>query len=143
MESLAFQCTTDAEKAAVLHTLRTFSRHKYESFASCFSRFESLHILFLQLDQPSEADHIRLVSYNTLRTVTPYIISNKCAHAYGRHVNEQIKLGIDITKENIIKIITNLEQSVDLRLTITKTLPASLIDTTLNLPPGEPEVHLA
>ena len=36
-----------------------------------------------------------------------------------------------------------MEQYVDLRLTVTKTLPASLIDTTLNLPPGEPEVHLA
>ena len=74
--------------------------------------------------------------------MTPYIISNKCALAYGRLANEQIKLGVDITKENIIKIITNLEQYVDLRLTITKTLPSSLIDTKLNLPPGEAEVHL-
>ena len=68
MESLAFQCTTDHEKATVLHKLRTFSRKKGESFASCYSRFESLYVFFLQLDQPAEADHIRLVSYNTLRT---------------------------------------------------------------------------
>ena len=70
MESLAFQCTTDHEKATVLQKLRSFSRKKGESFASCYSRFESLYVFYLQLDQPEEADHIRLVSHNTLRTVT-------------------------------------------------------------------------
>ena len=86
IESLAFQCMTDAERSTVLFKLRTFSRCKSESFASCFSRFESLHVFFLQLDQPSEADHIRLVSYNTLRAVTPYFISTKCAQAYGKYI---------------------------------------------------------
>ena len=78
----------------------------------------------------------------SLRTVTPYFISNKCAQAYGKYVIEQDKIGEVITKENIIKTITTLEQYVDLRVTVTKTLPASLIDTTLNLPPGETEIHL-
>ena len=142
IESLAFHCTTDHEKHTVLQLLRTFARLKTESFASCFTRFESLHIFFLQLDQPSTADQIRLVSYKTVSTVTPYFISNKCAQAYGKYVVEQVKMGEVITKENIIKTITTLEQYVDLRLTVTKTLPASLIDTTLNLPPGETEIHL-
>ena len=81
IESLAFQCTTDAERATVQHKLRTFTRVRTESFATCYSRFESLHVFYLQLDQPSEADQIRLVSYNTLRAVTPYFISTKCAQA--------------------------------------------------------------
>ena len=42
----------------------------------------------------------------------------------------------------MIKIISNLEQYPELRLAVSKTLPSSLIDTTLNLPPGQPEIHL-
>ena len=68
--------------------------------------------------------------------------TNKCAHAYGKHLNDQLKLGGEITKENMIKIISNLEQYSELRLTVSKTLPSSLIDTTLNLPPGQPEIYL-
>ena len=70
------------------------------------------------------------------------MISNKCAHAYGKHLNDQLKLGGEITKENMIKIISNLEQYSELRLTVSKTLPSSLTDTTLNLPPGQPEIYL-
>ena len=70
------------------------------------------------------------------------MISNKCAHAYGKHLNDQLKLGGEITKENMIKIISNLEQYPELRLTVSKTLPSSLIDTTLNLPPGQLEIYL-
>ena len=38
--------------------------------------------------------------------------------------------------------LTTLEQYVELRLDTAKTLPASLIETTLNLPPGSQEVYL-
>ena len=44
IESLAFQCTTDAERSTVFFKLRKFSQCKSESFASCFSRFENLHV---------------------------------------------------------------------------------------------------
>ena len=91
----------------------------------------------MQADQPSENDHMRLVSYNTIKQVTPYFISTHCGNAFGKYVVEQVKLDGEITKEIIIKTITSLEQYPDLKLTVTKTLPATLIDTTLNLPPGE------
>ena len=67
-------------------------------------------MFFLQLDQPSEADHIRLVSYKTLRDVTPYFISNKCAQVYGKYILNQVKMGSNISKEDIIKTVTTLEQ---------------------------------
>ena len=99
-------------------------------------------MFFLQMDQPSEADHIRLVSYNTLRAVTPYFISTKCTQAYGKYILTQVKMGSNISKEDIIKTVTTLEQYVELRLDTAKSLPFSLIDTTLNLPPGSQEVYL-
>ena len=57
--------------------------------------------------------------------------------AWGKFVRDQVKLGEDITKENIIKTITRFEQFVPLKIAVSKTLPSSVIDTTLNLPPGE------
>ena len=58
IETLAFHCTTDMERSTVLQKLRAFQRSKSETFASCITRFESLHVFHLQLDQPSEADQI-------------------------------------------------------------------------------------
>ena len=80
--------------------------------------------------------------YDTLRAVPPYLISAKCASAWGRFVQDQVKLGEVITKENIIKTITRLEQFSELRIAVSKTLPSSVIDTTLNLPPGDEVVTI-
>ena len=87
IETLAFHCTTDLERATVLQKLKEFHRLKTESFASSITRFESLHIFYLQLDQPGEADQIRLLSYQTLSQVTPYFISSK-----RKSVTESLKL---------------------------------------------------
>ena len=142
IETLAFHCTTDSEKSTVLQKLRAFQRSKQETFASSITRFESLHIFFLQLDQPSEADQIRLLSYQTIKQVTPYLISPKCGSAFGKWATECVKLGGEITKETIIRTVTSLETHPDLRLTGSRQLPGFLITTTLNLPPGETDVTL-
>ena len=142
IETLSFHCTTTNEKAVVLHRLRSFQRAKHETFAASISRFDGLHVFFLQLDQPSEADQIRHLSYQTLRQVTPYLISPKCGSAFGQWVVESVKLQTEITKESIIRIVTSLESHDDLRLTSSRQLPGFLITTTLNLPPGESEITL-
>ena len=51
-------------------------------------------------------------------------------------------MGNIIPKEDIIKTVTTLETYVELRLDTAKSLPSSLIDTILNLPPGSQEVYL-
>ena len=89
-----------------------------ESFAQCFVRSESLHIFYLQIDHSADADSIRLISFDTLRAVVPYLISEKCAAAWGRFVTDQVKLGEEITKENIIKTISRLEQFPPLRIAV-------------------------
>ena len=67
IESIAFQCTTDVERATILHKLQKFSRIKTEGFAACFVRFESLHLFFRQIDHPAVADQISFVLYDTLK----------------------------------------------------------------------------
>ena len=47
-----------------------------------------------------------------------------------------LEVGLGCHK-NIIKTITRLEQYSDLHLAVSKTLPSSVIDTTLNLPTGD------
>ena len=78
IESLVFQCTTDLKKVTVLCKLRNFSRSKSESFAQCFLRFEALHQFYIQIDKPEDADTIRLISFDTLRAIVPYLISSRC-----------------------------------------------------------------
>ena len=90
IESLAFQCTTDLERATVLYKLSNFSRSKVESFAQCFVRFEALHIFYLQIGDPADADSIKLISFYTLRAAVPYLISAKCSAAWGRFVQDQV-----------------------------------------------------
>ena len=85
---------------------------------------------------------IRHLSYQTLRQVTPYLISPKCGSAFGQWVIESLKLQTEISKESIIRIVTSLESHVDLRLKSSRQLPGFLITTTLNLPPGETEITL-
>ena len=94
------------------------------------------------MDQPSEADQIRLLSYQTIKQVTPYLISAKCGSAFGKWVTESLKLGGELSKESIIRTVTSLETHPDLKLTSSRQLPGFLITTTLNLPPGETEVTL-
>jgi hypothetical protein len=142
IETLAFHCTTTHEKAAILHRLRTFQRNQYETFAACISRFDGLHVFYLQLDQPSEADQVRLLSYQTVRQVTPYLISAKCSAAFGQWIVESVKLQTEITKESIIRIITSLESHSDLRSTTSRQLPGFMITATLNLPPGETDLTI-
>ena len=54
IEALAFHCTIDA---------------------GCITRFDSLFVFYLQLEQPSEAEVIRMMSYNTIRQLSPYLLS--------------------------------------------------------------------
>ena len=77
-----------------------------------------------------------------MRQVTPYLISAKCAAAFGQWIVESVKFQTEITKESIIRIITSLESHVDLRLTTSRQLPGFLITSTLNLPPGETDMTL-
>ena len=142
IETLAFHCTTTHEKATILQRLKTFQRAQYETFAACISRFDGMHVFYLQLDQPSEAEQVRLLSYQTVRQVTPYLISAKCASAFGQWIVESVKLHTEITKESIIRIVTSLESHVELRITTSRQLPGFMITSTLNLPPGETDVTL-
>ena len=142
IETLAYHCTTTYEKATILQRLRTFQRMQNESFAACISRFDGMHVFYLQLDQPSEAEQVRLLSYQTVRQVTPYLISAKCSQAFGQWIVESVKLQTEITKESIIRIITSLESHSDLRVTTSRQLPGFLITATLNLPPGETDLTI-
>ena len=102
-----------------------------------------MFVFYLQLEQPSEAEVIRMMSYNTIRSLSPYLLSPKCAHAFGTWVRENQMLGIVITKEEIIHYITDLEVHLEFKNTQPRQIPGHLISTTLNLPPGEAEIMLS
>ena len=87
---------------------------------------------------------IRMMLYNTIRSLSPYLLSPKCAHAFGTWVRENQMLGIAITKEAIIHYITDLEVHLEFKNTQPRQILGHLISTTtLNLPPGEAEITLS
>ena len=142
IEALAYHCTTDNEKAVVLEQIRRFRRKEDESFAACITRFDSLYVFYLQLEQPSERDVIKLMSYETIRTLTPYLISPKCAHIFGGWSKDTQLLGGTITLEKLIQYVTDLEIHEQYKNTQPRSLPSQLISTTLNLPPGTADITL-
>ncbi len=143
IESLAFHCTIDNERTIVLEKLRRFRRKENESFAACIIRFDTLFVFYLQLEQPSEAEVIRMLSHNTICQLSAYLLSPKCAHAFGAWVRENQMVGIVITKEDIIRFISELETHVEFKNTQPRQIPGHLISTTLNLPPAEAEITLS
>ena len=139
MEILAHHCSTESEQQTILQKLRHFKRDPLESFASAVFRFESFYIFYLQLDSPQTADSIRLLSYQVLRQITQYLISPKAGVAFGKWASDTAKIGGKIDKEIIIRTVTQLESYADLKLHSPRTLPGTLITTTLGLPAGPDE----
>ena len=134
MEILSHHCSTEPEKQAVLLQLKHFKREPIENFAAAVTRFESLYVFWLQLDTPHSVDDIKLMSYEVLRQVTQYLLSPKCAQAFGRWTSDTMKLGGPIDKDIIIRTVSQLESYAELKLHSPRTLPGSLITTTLGLP---------
>ena len=142
MEILSHHCSTEPEKQAVLLKLKHFKREPIESFAAAVIRFESLYVFWLQLDTPHSVDNIRLMSYEVLRQITQYLLSPKCAQAFGKWTSDTIKLGGPIDKDIIIRTVSQLESYAELKLHSPRTLPGSLITTTLGLPVGTIEQNV-
>ena len=142
MEILSHHCSTEPEKQTILLKLKHFKREPIESFASAVIRFESLYVFWLQLDTPHSADSIRLMSYEVLRQITQYLLSPKASQAFAKWSSDTMKLGGVIDKDIIIRTVSQLESYADLKLHSPRTLPGSLITTTLGLPVGSAEQNV-
>ena len=134
MEILSHHCSTESEKATITLQLKHFKRDSIESFASAVFRFESLYVFWLQLDSPHTADSIKLLSYDVLRQITQYLLSPKAGQAFGKWASDTLKNGGTIDKEAIIRTVAQLESYAELKLHSPRTIPGSLITTTLGLP---------
>ena len=83
MQQLTYHCTTHDERVHVQKLLATFSRKMEEPFGAALTRFDSCYHFYLQLDCPIKAEQINDISLATLRSITPYLLSSKCAALYG------------------------------------------------------------
>ena len=97
----------------------------------------------MQLDYPATADNIRMLSYQVLRQIAQYLLSPKCSNAFGQWASDMAKSGGTVDKETIIRTITHLESYPELKLHTARSLPGSLITTTLNLPVGQAEQNIS
>ena len=140
IEALSYQCSKIKDPERVLKHLRNFHREKSESFAEAVNRFNSLLCFYQYLEKPIEAKAVRNLAFQTIRTITPYLIGTKCNQAFSSWVKEAQKINAPINTQEIIRIVTHLEQFTDLQLQSTRTLPNFLVTTSLSLPPDESSV---
>ena len=113
-----------------------------EPFGAALTRFDSCYHFYLQLDCTIKAEQINDISLATLRSITPYLLSPKCAALYGDWLQACTKMGTTVTKDSIIKVVYKLETNPELQLTALKNLPP-FFATTLNLPHYMDEVNTA
>ena len=104
-----------------------------EPFGAALTQFDSCYHFYLQFDCPIKAEEITSISLATLRSITPYLLSPKCANLYGDWLQDCTKMSTPVTKDSIIKTVSKLETNPELLLTAPKSLPPFLA-TTLNLP---------
>ena len=97
IQQLTYHCTTFDERIRV---------QKQEA---TFTKFDTLYTFYLQLDCSIKAEDILTISLNTLRSITPYLLSPNCAKLFGDWQQDCVKMGAPITKETIIKTVSKLE----------------------------------
>ena len=86
-------CQSNEEIAKVWSELEKFSRKPGTAFSEAISQFDSLNTHQAQLLKPVLQDELARLSLTTLRQVTPYLMSPRCAKAYTTYCNEQNMLG--------------------------------------------------
>lgn len=77
---------------------------------------------------------IKLLSYDVLLQITQYLLSPKAGQAFGKWASDTLKTGGVIDKDTIIRTVGQLEGYAELKLHSPRTIPGSLITTTLGLP---------
>ena len=102
-----------------------------EPFGAALTRFDSCYHFYLQLDFSIKAEEITSISLTKLLSITPYLLSPKCANLYGDWLQDCTKMGTTVTKDSIIKVVSKLEANPELQLTAPTNLPPFLA-TTLN-----------
>ena len=137
IESLSYQCSTLNEKERVLKHLRNYHRERTESLAEAVNRFDSLFCFYQYLEKPIEAEIVKSLAFQTIRTITPYLLSTKCNQAFSSWVKEAQKTNSAINTQEIIRIVSHLEKFPELQLQSTRSLPGFLVSTSLSLPPEE------
>ena len=141
--AIADQCSTAQEKMTVLREMRGFHRREDESFASSLNRFDSMYLFYLQLDRPQPQDELKHLSYQVVQSLTQFIISEKCAQVYSSWQRIQRQKGISPAKEEIIRIIGELEEATDLKPKTALRLAPQVIATLLHIPSEAHQVECA
>ena len=141
--AIADQCSTAQEKMTVLREMKSFYRREDESFASSLNRFDSMYLFYLQLDRPQPPDELKHLSYQVVLSLTQFIIAEKCAQVYSSWQRIQRQKGIIPSKEEIIRIISELEESADLKPKTALRLAPQVIATLLHIPSEAQQIDCA
>ena len=107
IDTLSLQCSTRAEVTQIKHELSRYKREQNENFSNAVARFDSLYSHLSEPKAPISKNELSRLSLQTLKLITPYLLSNGAAKIYGDWLQSELSLDREINrdrKENLYNI---------------------------------------
>ena len=116
IDTLSLQCSTSAEVTQIKHELSRFQREQHEPFSTAVARFDSLYSHLSELKAPISNNALSRLSLQTLKLITPYLISNGAAKIYGDWLQSELSLDREVNRDRIIQCVLKLENNDKFKL---------------------------
>ena len=111
IDTLSLQCSTAAEVTQIKHELSRFQREQHEPFSTAVARFDSLYSHLSELKAPISKNELSRLSLQTLKLITPYLISNGSATIYRDCLQSKLSLDREVNRDRIIQCVLKLENN--------------------------------
>ena len=79
IDTLSLKCSTSAKVTQILFEISRFKREQSEPFNAAVARFDSLNSHLSELKAPISKNELARLSLQTLKLITPYLLSNGAA----------------------------------------------------------------
>ena len=107
IDTLILQYSTSAEVTQIKHELSRFQREQHEPFTTAIARFDSLYSHLSELKAPISKTELSRLSLQTLKLITPYLISNGAVRLYGDWLQSELSLDREVNRDRIIQCVPN------------------------------------
>ena len=116
-----------------------FKREQTEPFSKAVARFDSLYSHLSELKAPIYKNELSSLSLQTLKLVTPYLLSNGAAKIYGDWLQSELSLNREVTRDRIVQCVIHLENNDKFKLDRDRGIPHHLAATQLGILDAVPD----
>lgn len=125
-QALILNCAQPAQVSQCREYLSKFVRTPTTSFSEAVTCFNAVYNFWQQILRPVSKDDLVDMSVQTLRQITPLLLSDKCARLFTSWCEQQSLYQTKITKESILETVQKFEEQAEYQLRDSKKLPHHL-----------------